>query len=61
MAAAFVYGGNVPAGSFESITVSGLTPGTNYVITVYSVAWDDPALTVRWITASAGNDYLTFN
>ncbi|PYI82525.1 MAG: hypothetical protein DME26_17350, partial [Verrucomicrobia bacterium] len=61
LAAAFVYGGNVPAGSFESITVSGLTPGTNYVMTVYSVAWDDPGLTVRWITASANSDYLTFN
>lgn len=61
MAANFVYGGNVPAGSYQSITVSGLTPGTNYVMTVYSVAWDDPAESVRWITASANNDYLTFN
>jgi len=61
MAAQFVYGGNVPAGSFQSITVSGLTPGTNYVMTVYSVAWDDPGLTARWITASANSDYLTFN
>ncbi len=61
LAANFVYGGNVPAGSFESITVSGLMPGTNYVMTIYSVAWDDPSEVNRWITASAGSDYLTFN
>ena len=61
MAAAFVYGGNVPAGSFQSITVTNLTPGTEYVMTIYSVAWEDPRLDARWLTVSVADDYLTLN
>lgn len=61
MANAFVYGGNVPAGSFQSIALQGLTVGTEYVTTVYSVAWEDPAVGARWVTFSMGNDYLTLN
>lgn len=57
----FVYGGNVPATSFQSITLSGLTPGTNYVMTVYSVGWENPDVGIRWGTLSVGDDYLTVN
>jgi hypothetical protein len=61
MAAAFVYGGNVPASGYQSITLQGLTPGEDYVVTVYSVAWEDPSVTNRWVTFSVGSDYLTVN
>ena len=57
----FVYGGNVPAGSFQSITLTNLTPGVDYVLTIYSVAFDDPSLGLRWATFSVGDDYLTVN
>jgi len=57
----FVYGGNVPATSFQSITLTNLTPGTNYVMTVYSVGWENPDVGIRWGTFSVGNDYLTVN
>lgn len=61
MARWFVYGGNVPSTSAQSIALEGLTPNTEYVITVYSVAWEDPAIGSRWVTFSMGNDYLTVN
>lgn len=57
----FVYGGNVPAGSYQSIALSNLTPATEYVLTLYSVAFDGPGLDTRWATFSVGNDYLTVN
>jgi hypothetical protein len=61
MAAAFVYGGNVPANGYQSISLQGLTPGEAYVVTIYSVAWEDPNVANRWVTYSVGNDYLTLN
>lgn len=61
MASAFVYGGNVPASGYQSITLQGLTPGTEYVVTIYSVAWEDASVPNRWATFSVGNDYLTLN
>lgn len=57
----FVYGGTVPAGSFQSITIEGLTAGTEYVATIYSVGFDPPGPTIRWATFSVGNDRLTVN
>jgi len=57
----FVYGGNVPAGLNQGITLEGLTPGTEYVMTIYSVAWEDPAVGSRWAIFSVGSDYQTFN
>ncbi len=57
----FVYGGTVPAGAFQIIDIQGLTPGTQYVATVFSYAFDDPSLTIRWVTFSANGDYLTVN
>lgn len=57
----FVYGGNVPAGSFQSISLTGLVPNTEHVFTIYSVGWEDPRLDARWVTFSFGNDYLTIN
>jgi Immunoglobulin I-set domain/Protein of unknown function (DUF642) len=58
----FIYSGaNVSAGSFETITIEGLTPGTNYVATIYSCGFDDPSTTIRWATLSYGQDRLTFN
>lgn len=61
MAAAFVYGGNVPASGYQSITLEGLTPDEEYVVTIYSVAWENPSVTHRWATFSVGDDYLTIN
>ncbi|MCP5522562.1 MAG: immunoglobulin domain-containing protein [Verrucomicrobiales bacterium] len=61
MAGQFVYGGNVPAGLYQSIKLEGLTPGTEYVMTIYSVAWEDPGIGSRWATFSVGDDYLTVN
>jgi hypothetical protein len=58
----FCYSGaNVTAGSFETLTINGLTPGTEYVATIYTCGWDDPSPTTRWATASFGEDRLTFN
>jgi hypothetical protein len=58
----FIYSGdNVNSGEHESITIKGLTPGTEYVATIYSCGWDDPTTTLRWVTASFGDDRLTFN
>ena len=57
----FVYGGTMPTNSYQSITLLGLTPGTEYVATVYSVAFDSPGPTIRWATFSMGEDRLTVN
>lgn len=61
MATDFIYGGNVPAGNFQSINLAGLTPGTEYVLTIYSAGWEAPSPTIRWATASVGEDRLTIN
>lgn len=58
----FDYGYSIPVGSYESIKLFGLTPGTDYVATIFSYAWDDistDSLDYRWATFSLGNDYLT--
>ena len=57
----FVYGGNVPAGQYQSIKVMGLTPGMEYVMTIYSVGWENPAVTARWATFDFNGDCLTLN
>ncbi len=57
----FVYGGTVPAGSYQSITMEGLTPGTEYIATIYTVGWEAPSPTVRWATFSVGEDRMTLN
>ena len=57
----FVYGGTVAAGNFQSITMLGLTPGTEYVVTLYTVGWEAPSATIRWATFSVGEDRLTIN
>jgi hypothetical protein len=62
LAVNFDYGYSIPVGSPESITLNGLTPGTNYVATVFSYGWDDitvDSLIQRWATFSMGNDRLT--
>ncbi len=61
MARDFVYGGNVPAGNFQSIALAGLTPGAEYVVTIYSVGFDSPSPAIRWATVSVGEDRLTIN
>jgi hypothetical protein len=61
LAASFIYGGNVPADSYQTIALQGLTAGTEYVITVYSVGFDDPSVGSRWATFNVGDDYLTVN
>lgn len=61
LATDFIYGGNVPAGLYQSITMQGLTPGTEYIVTLYSMAWEDPSTGSRWATFSMGDDALTAN
>jgi hypothetical protein len=58
----FIYSGaSVASGDYETITVLGLTPGTDYVATVYSCGWDAPTEAWRWATISYGDDRLTIN
>ena len=57
----FVYAGNVAATTYEGITLLGLTPGEQYVLTVYTVAFDAPGPTIRWATWSVGEDRYTIN
>ncbi len=61
LATDFVYGGTIPVGSYQAITMLGLTPGTEYIATLYTVGWDEPSLTARWADVSIGNDHFTFN
>jgi len=61
MARDFIYGGNIPADSYQTIALEGLTAGTEYVLTIYSVGWEAPSVGSRWATLSFGNDYLTIN
>lgn len=42
----------------QGITINGLTPGVEYVATIYSVGWEDG---FRSATFAAGNDRLTIN
>jgi hypothetical protein len=44
----FIYGGNP-----GTLTLHGLTPGTQYLLTMYSVGWEDAGRTVRF-TAAGG-------
>jgi len=48
-------------GTYQSINILGLTPGTEYVATVYTVAFDAPTPAIRWATFSVGDDHLTVN
>jgi hypothetical protein len=58
----FVYSGaNVVSGDYQTVTIQGLTPGTEYVATLFSMAWEDPTTGARWATLSMGNDRLTVN
>lgn len=57
----FLYGGTVPAGSYQSISLAGLTPGTDYVLTIFTVGWEPPTSASRWATFSMGEDRLTVN
>lgn len=57
----FIYDDSVPAGEYQSIKMDGLTPGREYVATMYSLAWDNPSTTIRWATFSVGDDRITAN
>jgi hypothetical protein len=61
LAADFVYGGNVPANSYQGLTLQGLTPDAEYVLTLFTVGWEEPNLTARWATFGVGDDRLTIN
>ena len=45
----------------EVLTIQGLTPGKEYVTTLYAVAWGDPDAVSRWITFGAANGQASFN
>ncbi|HNQ87063.1 MAG TPA: immunoglobulin domain-containing protein [Verrucomicrobiota bacterium] len=57
----FVYSAAVPASLYQSITIKGLTPGTEYIATIFTVGWEDPSIANRWATFTAGEDSLTLN
>lgn len=61
----FCYDGTLPKGQSEMLTIQGLTPGTKYVATIYSTAWEaasDVTLTQnRWLSLNVGSDWLTVN
>ena len=63
----FCYGGGMAFDDYEGITILGLTPGTKYVATVYSTAWEEASTNVltgtnnRWLTWESGDDWLTIN
>ena len=58
----FVYSGaSVDSGDYETLTITNLTPNTDYVLTLYTAGWEDPSTSSRWATLSVGNDRLTFN
>lgn len=58
----FIYSGaNVDSGDYQSITITNLTPGAEYVATIYSAGWEDPTTSARWATFSVGDDRLTVN
>src|SRR5213076_861609 len=52
----FIYGGQV-----QSITLTNLYPGIEYIFTFYSVAFDASRTNGRAATFSVGNDRLTIN
>jgi len=62
MANAFLYGfpGGAPS-TFEQITMTNLTPGKDYVVTVFSTGWEQAALNNRWMTMEMQGKYLTVN
>ncbi|MCW5557482.1 MAG: hypothetical protein KIT22_06600 [Verrucomicrobiae bacterium] len=47
----FIYGGNP-----GTLTLSGLTPGKAYLLTLYSVGWDAPGIRPIHYTAAGGQD-----
>ena len=53
MATDFVYGGNVPAGLYQTIAMQGLNPGTEYAVTS-TLALEDASVGSRWATFSMG-------
>lgn len=62
LATDFIYSGaNVNSGEYQSITLEGLTPATEYEATLYSVGWESPSPAFRWATFSVGEDRLTQN
>lgn len=61
LAANFNYSGSITPIPAQSIRIEGLTPGLDYVATVYTVAWEDPSTSARWITIALGEDRLTYN
>lgn len=54
LAARFIYGGNP-----GTLTLEGLVPGTEYILSLYTVAWEDA--TNRWVTFRAGDDELSID
>lgn len=48
----FIYGGNP-----GTLTLNGLTPGTEYLLTLYSVGWEDSGRVIRF-TAAGGQQLL---
>ncbi len=55
LSTSFIYGG-----ALQTITLSNLLPGTEYVASIYSIAWDIKGYG-RSATFSVGNDRMTIN
>ena len=55
------YGGSMPYGVAETINISNLVPGVEYVASIYAVAWDTNRINGRGATFSFGADRQTFN
>lgn len=54
LATDFIYNGNP-----GTLTLEGLTPGAEYVLSLFTVAWEDS--NQRWITFRAGDDSLSID
>jgi hypothetical protein len=58
----FIYSGaNVDSGDHETLTITNLVAGTEYVVTFYTMGWEDPSTSARWATFEINGDRLTIN
>jgi hypothetical protein len=61
LADTFIYQGGDISNRFQTIVISGLTSGKEYVATLYTVAWENASTGTRWMTLEADGNYFTVN